>query len=368
MRMAKLIVAFALILLIMPHAFAQERGEGTCAYLFYLEWCPNCSAVEKHISEEIAPKYPNFNLKRIEANENSELLFGLYDKYNVPEESWSWVPIVFIGDKYMYGKSGIILNLEEEVKDCELKGGCECPSAEGAGAFEGGVSIAQLAGLAVVDAVNPCELAVLIILMTAILSRFPGQKRKALKAGLAFSAAVFLMYIAFGLLLMLGFKSLLGFTRLGGSWLYTLLGGAAILLGLLNIKDAVWYGGGGFIMEVPQAWRPRMKEIIKGTTSVWGAFVVGIIVSFFLTPCTAGPYVVAAGILSNLGWLEALPYLLFYMLIFIAPMIVITLIVYFGFMAVEDMEGWRQKNIKRLHWVAGLLLLGLGIAMVLGII
>jgi len=55
-----------------------------------------------------------------------------------------------------------------------------------------------------------------------------------------------------------------------------------------------------------------------------------------------------------------------YMLIFISPMVAITLIVYFGFMAVEDIGGWREKNIKKLHWIAGILLLGLGIAMLLG--
>ena len=49
-------------------------------------------------------------------------------------------------------------------------------------------------------------------------------------------------------------------------------------------------------------------------------------------------------------------------------MLAITLIVYFGFMAVEDIGGWREKNLKRLHWIAGLLLLGLGIAMLLGLI
>lgn len=37
-------------------------------------------------------------------------------------------------------------------------------------------------------------------------------------------------------------------------------------------------------------------------------------------------------------------------------------------LAVEDIGGWREKNIKRLHWIAGLLLVGLGIAMILGLL
>jgi len=101
---------------------------------------------------------------------------------------------------------------------------------------------------------------------------------------------------------------------------------------------------------------------------VKGAFIVGLIVSFFLTPCTAGPYFVAGGVLSTISLFTAIPYLLLYMAAFISPMIMITLVVYFGFKKVEDISGWREKNIKRLHWIAGLLLLGLGLAMFLGLI
>jgi len=41
------------------------------------------------------------------------------------------------------------------------------------------------------------------------------------------------------------------------------------------------------------------------------------------------------------------PYLIIYMLIFISPMIAITLITYFGFAKVEDMGGWRENNIQK---------------------
>lgn len=70
-------------------------------------------------------------------------------------------------------------------------------------------------------------------------------------------------------------------------WAIGILG---ILIGLANLKDFFWYGK-GFIMEVPLAWRPRMMKIIQAVVSPWGAFAVGIIVSLFLLPCSAGPYV-----------------------------------------------------------------------------
>ena len=111
-----------------------------------------------------------------------------------------------------------------------------------------------------------------------------------------------------------------------------------------------------------------MKSIINSTTSPLGAFFVGAIVSLFLLPCTSGPYFVAGGLLSGITWLNALPMLLIYNLIFVAPMVGITLFVYSGFASVESVAGWRERNIKRLHLFAGLIILALGIAIIFGLI
>ena len=314
--------------------------------------------------------YPDLDVKSIEVSsqENAQLFNKMAQAYGTDAKG---VPMTFIGKEYFIGYGNYENTgsfIEEAISNC-IENGCINPIEKIEGSSEPeGISMAQLLGLAAVDAINPCELAVLVILMTAILTRFPKNKNKALKAGLSFSSAIFLMYFIFGILIISGFKFITGFAQISGTWFYQLLALFAIIMGLLNIKDAIWYGGGGFIMEVPMRWRPKMKEIINGTTSVGGAFIVGLIVSFFLTPCTGGPYFVAGGILSTLSLIEALPFLLVYMCIFISPMIAITLIVYFGFMAVEDIGGWREKNIKKLHWIAGLLLLGLGIAMLLGLI
>ena len=352
-----LISALFLILISVYGAYADT----SCVYMFYGEGCPHCQNAEEYISS-IENNYDT-NITRLNIVENAQLVNSLYEIYNVPADERGKVPILFVGEDYYLGDTSIIDNIDNALQECQ-NDSCQCPEYQ----ESGNVSLLNIIGLAFVDAVNPCELAVLVILMTAILTRFPKQKKRALKAGLSFSLAIFLMYFLFGLLIISGFKFLTGVSDIGGSWFYTLLGIIAIVLGLLNIKDAIWYGGGGFIMEVPLGWRPRMKNLIAGTTSPKGAFIVGVIVSFFLTPCTAGPYFVAGGILSTLSILDALPYLLIYMAIFISPMLAITLIVYFGFMAVEDIGGWREKNIKILHWIAGLLLLGLGVLMLLGLI
>ncbi len=365
--MNKILFFFISVLLLCSFVYADTETKNTGKVevkFFYSTSCPHCTKANETLLE-LEKKYDFLEIKRYVFSENMDLIMQLYQQYEVPSQEWGYVPILFIGEKYYISTSPIIQNIETDIIELHEKNESEPNPKPNPEPSETKVSLIQLLGLALVDAVNPCELAVLIILMTAILSRFPDRKDKALKAGLAFSLAIFIMYTLFGLLIILGFKTIIGVTDIQTLWFYKVLAGIAIILGILNIKDAIWYGGGGFIMEVPQRWRPKMKSIIKGTTSTAGAFVAGIIVSFFLTPCTAGPYFVFGGILSNLTFLQVLPYLFLYMIIFIFPMIAITLITYFGFMVIEDVAGWREKNVKKLHWVAGLLLVGLGIAMLM---
>lgn len=364
----KRIILVSLTLILISSILVSAQQE-TVLYFFWSNGCPHCAA-EKPFLEEMKTKYPNLEVKDFDVSvgENAQLFVKMTEAYGTDP---SRVPKTFVGEEYFsgygnYEDSGRYI--EEMIYNC-VENGCIDPTEKITADKEPGeISLFQLLGLAGTDAINPCELAVLVILMTSILTKFPKKKMKALKVGLSFSSAIFIIYFVFGLLIIAGFKFIADFAQVKDSLFYQILALIAIILGALNIKDAIWYGGGGFIMEVPMKWRPKMKELINGATTVKGAFIVGLIVSFFLTPCTGGPYLLAGGLLSNVSWLEALPYLLIYMCIFISPMIAITLIVYFGFMAVEDVGGWREKNIKKLHWIAGLLLLGLGIAMLLGLI
>jgi len=49
-------------------------------------------------------------------------------------------------------------------------------------------------------------------------------------------------------------------------------------------------------------------------------------------------------------------------------MLVITGIVYFGLSKAQNISDWKDKNIRYLHLVSGLIILFLGIAMLFGLI
>lgn len=228
------------------------------------------------------------------------------------------------------------------------------------------LNLTKITTLALADSVNPCAIAVLTMILVAIMIQNPDKKRKVLFAGFAFVLSVFTGYLFYGIIIVEFFKTFAEFLRQNSKYVYDGLSILAMLIGALNIKDYFYYRKGSFATEMPIFLRPKLKKIISGITSPKGAFIIGFLVTLFLLPCTIGPYIIASGLLAELGVLGALPWLLYYNLIFVLPMLAIVLIVYFGFAKVDEVSGWKERNIRRLHLIAGILLFGVGVALLMG--
>ncbi len=224
----------------------------------------------------------------------------------------------------------------------------------------------KITTLALADSINPCALAVLTTVLIAILIKNPEKREKVLYAGLAFSLAVYIGYMFYGLIIVQFFKTFSQFLRENSLYIRDGLAILAMILGALNVKDFFLRKEGGFATEMPLFLRPKVKRIIHEITSPKGAFIIGFLVTLFLLPCTIGPYIVASGLLSDLGIVGAIPWLLYYNLIFVLPMLIITFLVYYGFTRTEDATEWRLRNKKYLHLIAGILLFLVGFAMLIG--
>ncbi|RLC37853.1 hypothetical protein DRH29_00345 [candidate division Kazan bacterium] len=212
-----------------------------------------------------------------------------------------------------------------------------------------------ITGAAFADSVNPCAIAVLLLLITGLV--VIKDKNIILKTGLAFVAGLYTTYYAIGL-------GLLGAVQLAGLGfiLHKIVGIIAILIGLANIKDFFWYGKLGFVTEVPRSWRPTMKGLIKKVASPIMAFVIGVIVTFFELPCTGGPYLFVLGLLSKeFSWSAVLVTLLYYNLIFVLPLVLILLLIRFGYTTADQTMEWKNKNLKILHLVVGIVMVVLGV-------
>jgi cytochrome c biogenesis protein CcdA len=224
----------------------------------------------------------------------------------------------------------------------------------------------EITGYALADSVNPCEIAVLAMVLMTILIQNPEKRKKALFAGFAFSFAVYIGYTFYALILYQIFHSAAAFFAENSRSFKLIFSVLAMVIGTLNIKDFFFYKKGNFATEMPIWMRPKVKKIIDKITSPLGAFFIGFLVTLFLLPCTAGPLILATGRLSELTIWSAIPWLLYYNLIFILPMIAITLIVFFGFKEVDEIAGWKERNIRKLHLIAGILLFAVGVSILAG--
>jgi cytochrome c biogenesis protein CcdA len=395
-KKSSLLLFAIIVLLILPLALASHESESgvnyVCAAFFSGIGCPHCANVEP-VLKEFLLSHPNFVVLKYEIynhTDNVPIMDSYLSSYSVPPG----IPLmIFSKDVYLRGDSLIIDGLETTFNSL---GENPCPMLDGSFIRYNELNCTQLPGrpevrimnetitgggacveprqeltlvkilsLAAVDAVNPCEIAVLTMILIAILTADPKNKKKVLYAGLAFSIAIVLMYLVYGLIIIQFFQVVTTLKGIG-TIIFKVLAALAILLGILNIRDFVNYKPGGFLTEMPIFLRPKVKKLIATVTSVKGAFVIGLLVTLFLIPCTMGPYFIAGGMLSSLALLKTIPWLLLYNLVFILPMIIITLVVYFGFSTVENVSGWKERNIKYLHLIAGVILLLLGIAMLLG--
>lgn len=233
------------------------------------------------------------------------------------------------------------------------------------------ISFGKILSLGLADSVNPCALSILALVLISIITYNPGKRKDILLAGLCFILSVILMYFVYGILIVKAFEVIQSigsikeflFGKLG---LNFILGIVAIILGILGIKDFISYRPGGIGTEMPLFLRPKASKLIAKVTSPIGAFGIGAFVTLFLLPCTIGPYIILGGLLADEGVSKAIPSLLLYNFIFIIPMLVVTLLVYFGTKKIEDVKDWKDKNVRYMHLISGILLLTVGILMVSG--
>jgi len=175
----------------------------------------------------------------------------------------------------------------------------------------------KITTLALADAVNPCVIAILTIVLVTILIQNPEKRKRVLQVGLAFTTAIFMGYLIYGFVIIQIFKTFTELTSSFSIYLYKGLAIFAMIIGALNIKDYFDYKPGGLATEMPMFMRPHAKLLIKKITSPTGAFFIGIFVTIFLLPCTIGPYIIASGLLSEVTFIKTIPWLLYYNILFI---------------------------------------------------
>ncbi len=211
-----------------------------------------------------------------------------------------------------------------------------------------------------VDSVNPCAFAV-ILLLIAFLFTLRQSRGRILQLGLVYIAMIFIVYfgIGLGLLRAVRLSDDPHFVARAGSWLL-------IALGVINLLE-FFFPRFPIKLHMPSFAGERTQQLIKQATfptTVMAGFLVGLCTF----PCSGGIYVSIITLLNaktTYSW--GLVYLFLYNLIFVLPLVVILL----GLgnrMVAKRWASWEREHARRIRLWYGIVMVALGAIMLLWVI
>jgi len=210
-----------------------------------------------------------------------------------------------------------------------------------------------LAGL--VDGLNPCAIAVLLVFASATLltvgatmDASTSQRRLALlRGGSAYVGGMFVTYLALGLGLM-GFAGALRQDHLGTK----IFLGVAILWALLALQEAL-LPELGERLRMPMGLHDRARGWVARAT-LPGLFVAGALIGLCTVPCSGSVYIAVLALLSTRTDLaEAIAYLIVYNVAFVLPLIAILAAIATP-PAMRALSRWQLHHRPELKLVLGL--------------
>jgi len=365
------------------NSFAASRSSSVSSpvYLayFYEVGCHDCDKA-KIILKDISAKYPdNLIIESfdISLTDSMELAESLGELYQMPEEERLLVPVIFIGDDYLFRDAITFDNLEkliqkysttetiapwEKVKEKDLTAQDRLIAR-----FQSfGLAAVAVSGL--IDGINPCAFAT-IIFFISYLTLIKRKGREILWVGGIFTLSVFLTYflIGTGALKMITSLSFLPLVRK----IFVLVTAAlALILGVVSLFDYLQFKKKGTTKDAKLQLPPFLKNMIHSairknvrlSNYILMAAATGFIVSLLELACTGQIYLPTIMFISTIPDLKAnaLLYLLFYNLMFILPLVLVFSFTYWGTTSAQ----WAtltQKNFGKIKMAMTLLFFGLAV-------
>lgn len=217
--------------------------------------------------------------------------------------------------------------------------------------------------IALIDGFNPCNLFVLTLLMSLMLTE-SHERRRIYTVGFTFIIVVYLFYFLF-MAAWLNVFRYIGFItplRIGIAVL-------AITAGLINCKELLFYRKGITLMVQDRHVGPlkrriaRVAEMMKQgrlATLIGASVMLAIFASLVELPCTAGFPIIYTSVLAShgLGMLYY-PYLLLYNLLYVTPLLVIILLFGYTFKGRTISQG----TMGLIKFIGGVIMLILGIVL-----
>lgn len=230
------------------------------------------------------------------------------------------------------------------------------------------IPITAIITAALIDSINPCELFVLTVLLSLVL--FKAGRKEVLKIGLIYTFGVFLSYflLGFGLVHLLAYSAIARYIIVIAGitiGLRTIINLAFGAFGIsIGLREAISSTSGKKFKRVPDAVSTRLSSYLRtAASSPLTAFAIGVLSGLLLSPCTSGPYFIALSLISSLQNSSiGLLLLIIYNLIFILPMVIVTLGIYALKITTRTLKKISsQSHQKTLNLIIGLLMIFLSI-------
>ncbi len=338
---------------------------------FYQTGCNTCSRVEADLNY-LRTQYPQIQVAEFNIYDHADLANWLTERID-PEGTFQ-SPAIFIGDDMLMGEEILPENMIPILEKYQATGAepvwLDFNPEEGEQSIidrfknMGWLAIV-LAGL--IDGINPCAFATLIFFVSYLtLSGRTGKE--VLFVGGGFTAGVFLAYLAVGLGLYQVLELVGSTLDLISKIVYVLTGIFCLVLAVLSFIDyrkAKQGDVGDMLLKLPEPLRKRINATIrqgrKTRNYVIGAFGAGILISFLELACTGQVYLPTIIFVSSIPELRlrAFLFLLLYNLLFILPLVVIFILVYFGTTS-KDLTSFLQKRAAAVKFGMGIVFILLG--------
>lgn len=205
---------------------------------------------------------------------------------------------------------------------------------------------------ALIDSINPCAIGVLILLISVMLAF--KTKKEMLYYGFMYILAVFIAYLLAGIGVLYFLSTLPLYVS---EYISIAVGTLIVAAGLIEIKDFFWYGK-GITLAIPPEKAKRIHELTKRIT-LPGVLFLGAFVAAVELPCTGAPYLAILALLSQNFDMAAVLMLILYNIIFVAPLVMILIMVNFGF-KLQNIKKWKHINRHYIRLATGVTLILLG--------
>ncbi len=220
--------------------------------------------------------------------------------------------------------------------------------------------------VAIVDGFNPCNLFVLTLLLSLLLTE-SHSKKKIFAVGYTFIAVVYTFYFFF-MAAWLNIFKYIGFI----TPLRITIAAIAIIAGLINCKEYYFYRKGITLMVQDKNVGPlkqrinKVADMIKNSPTsalIFASAGLAVFASLVELPCTAGFPIIYTGILTglSLNGITYYLYLMLYNLIYVLPLLVVITVLGFTFKGKQI----QKETMALIKFIGGAIMLILGLVLIL---